>query len=114
MLDVSFAQLNMNNSLYSMLMRIPLCSGHSLCELDDTIYAIGGTNDKSILSDIEALDVHGGTDAFEWTQELSMPSPRTEHAAAVVGGRIWVCGGFDGDEILRCEALRVKRAVQPV
>jgi outer membrane protein assembly factor BamB len=72
-----------------------------LVELDDTIYAIGGTNDKSILSDIEALDVHSGSESAEWTQELSMPSPRTEHAAAVVGGRIWVSGGFDGDEILR-------------
>ncbi len=74
-----------------------------MVELDDTIYAIGGTNDKSILADIEALDVHGGSIGTEWTQELSMPSPRTEHAAAVVGGRIWISGGFDGDEILRFE-----------
>jgi hypothetical protein len=86
-------------------MRFRLCSGHTLVELDNTIYAIGGTNDKSILSDIEALDVHGGTEVAEWTLELGMPSPRTEHAAAVVVGRIWVCGGFDGDEILRCEPL---------
>lgn len=79
-----------------------LCSGHSLLDLDNTIYIIGGTNDKSVLSEVEALDVQSGTRASSWTQELGMLSPRSEHAGATMDGRIWVSGGFDGDDILRC------------
>lgn len=76
-------------------------SGHSLLELDNVIYAIGGTNDKCVLSTVEALDVHPGVSPDHWTQELEMQSPRAEHAAATLGGRIWVTGGFNGEEILR-------------
>ena len=80
-------------------------SGHIILELDSQLYAIGGSNDKTVIADVEALDLHEGVRAEGWTQELCMLSPRTEHAGTVLGGRIWVTGGFDGDEILRFKSL---------
>ena len=38
--------------------------------------------------------------ANAWTQLASMGTARRVHASAVVGGKLYVFGGFDGDEYL--------------
>src|SRR5262249_22186263 len=66
----------------------------SVAALDSRIYVIGGSPASNLfqldVSTVEVLDTTTGT----WSSAPAVPNAREGAAAAVVGGRIYVIGGF--------------------
>jgi len=64
--------------------------------LDGHIFALGGVADGRMLNTFEAFNIENN----EWCSWFHLPpmhTKRMQHAAvAASGGRIFVCGGFDG------------------
>ena len=70
---------------------------HASAVVDDKIYAIGGCPDDTTdthhtLDSVEAYDPQ----ANNWQLVASMPGGRQMHAAAAMGGKIYVSGGSFG------------------
>jgi hypothetical protein len=77
-------------------------AGHALAVVDNIIYVIGGRDGGAPLSGsvtnvVEAYDP--ATDSW-FTGLAPMPTPRSDMTAAVVNGKIYVIGGWDGTNIL--------------
>ncbi|XP_078683433.1 kelch-like protein 24 [Branchiostoma floridae x Branchiostoma belcheri] len=66
---------------------------HKLAVVQGKVYAIGGRDPLSALSQVEIYD----RDQNRWTTGIPLPQPRYHHAAAVLDGRIYVMGGFGAD-----------------
>ncbi|KAI8508797.1 Kelch-like protein 24 [Branchiostoma belcheri] len=66
---------------------------HKLAVVQGKVYAIGGKDDLSVLSEVEIYD----RDQNKWTEGIPLPQPRCHHAAAVLDGKIYVMGGFGAD-----------------
>jgi hypothetical protein len=70
-------------------------AGLGVAVVGDAIYAIGGRSQTSgpcsgePLQDVERYDIASNT----WTTVASLPSPRSDLAAAEIGGKIYVFGG---------------------
>eukprot|EP00656_Telonema_subtile_P005050 TRINITY_DN12295_c0_g1_i2.p1 TRINITY_DN12295_c0_g1~~TRINITY_DN12295_c0_g1_i2.p1 ORF type:complete len:649 (+),score=132.20 TRINITY_DN12295_c0_g1_i2:119-2065(+) len=71
-------------------------SGHAAATIDGVVYVVGGKASKSTLE----FSVHHSMEAFDsaapsagWTSRAPLPQPRTEIAAAVLSGRLYVLGG---------------------
>jgi N-acetylneuraminic acid mutarotase len=68
----------------------------------DYIYAIGGRTDggpfatSAPMAWVEKYDIFNGT----WTTVASLPVGRSDLAAAAVGGKIYIFGGYDGTNVL--------------
>lgn len=78
----------------------PLCA-YALAAYDGDLYLFGGANDGGYLNSVYRLDLE--RDA--WDALTPMPTRRAFAAAAVVGERIYVLGGYDGErELTTCEA----------
>ena len=64
------------------------------------IYAIGGNViinlRPTVLSIVEEYDPATNT----WTRKADMPAPRRSHTTAMVGGKIYVIGGYDDENVL--------------
>jgi N-acetylneuraminic acid mutarotase len=60
-----------------------------------TVYLIGGfwTSDIKASARVEALDIATGA----WRRMKDMPVPLTHAPAALLQGRVWMAGGFEGD-----------------
>ncbi len=43
--------------------------------------------------------------AFDWSTLASLPVPRTDHAVVVLGGIVYVLGGFSGSTLARVDAF---------
>src|SRR5687768_10260139 len=65
----------------------------------------------TLLVAVVAAASSAGAASFQWDARASMPLPRTEVAAAVVGGEIVVVGGFtiDGAASRRADAYSPAR-----
>ncbi len=63
---------------------------HSAVTYNDKIYIIGGIGD-SIMGKVQVYD----TNADSWETKASMPTPRYGLGLAVVGDKIYACGGGD-------------------
>ncbi len=72
-------------------------AGLGIAVQDNTIYAIGGRTGTGgpgsggVLATVEAYDI----DTDTWTPVASLPSARSDLAAATVGGKIYVFGGIN-------------------
>ncbi|TRY82837.1 hypothetical protein DNTS_022053, partial [Danionella cerebrum] len=69
---------------------------HSMATLEDRIYVIGGSDDHE--DNMERFDVLG-VEAFDpqtdqWTKIAPLRYPNSEAAVAVLGGKIYVLGGY--------------------
>ncbi|KAL1463208.1 hypothetical protein WDU94_014983 [Cyamophila willieti] len=58
------------------------------------IYAIGGQDNRSILSSVECFD----PDLQTWREVSPLKGARMGMAAAEVNGKIWIAGGYTGDK----------------
>lgn len=67
---------------------------HQLCALNDMIFAIGGTGTEP-LTDCEVFSIGNCL----WKKAPSLNFARTQAAACVHNGRIYVAGGYDQDSI---------------
>merc|ERR1719203_1934684 len=56
------------------------------------IYVIGGAQNNQALDTVECYD----PEACQWSQLPPMPTPRSDLAATVIGGKLYVMGGYDG------------------
>jgi len=56
------------------------------------IYVIGGAQSNQALNVVECFDPEGN----QWTALAPMPTPRSDLAAAAVGGKLYAIGGYDG------------------
>mmetsp|Transcript_28158 Transcript_28158/g.77741 ORF Transcript_28158/g.77741 Transcript_28158/m.77741 type:complete len:412 (-) Transcript_28158:42-1277(-) len=56
------------------------------------IYIIGGAAANQALDVVERFDPEGS----KWTTLAPMPTPRSDLAAAAVGGKLYAIGGYDG------------------
>jgi len=76
--------------------------GLAACVVDGYIYAIGGRHVGGPFSDatpaawVEKYDIYNGV----WTSVASLPAGRSDLAAAAVGGKIYIFGGYDGTNVL--------------
>ncbi|XP_078683435.1 kelch-like protein 24 [Branchiostoma floridae x Branchiostoma belcheri] len=66
---------------------------HKLAVVQGKVYAIGGKDDLSALSNVEIYDRNQN----RWTEGIPLPQPRYHHATAVLDGKIYVMGGFGAD-----------------
>lgn len=71
-------------------------NGLAVATVGDSLFAIGGRTGPTPLSG-NALDVVEMYDIVNqvWTTVAPLPSPRADLAAAAMGGKIYVFGGFD-------------------
>jgi len=56
------------------------------------IYVIGGAESNQALDAVECFDPQDSS----WSTLASMPTPRSDLAAAAVGGKLYAIGGYDG------------------
>jgi len=56
------------------------------------IYVIGGVQSRQALDVVESFDPESG----KWSDLAPMPTPRSDLAAAVVDGKLYAIGGYDG------------------
>jgi N-acetylneuraminic acid mutarotase len=75
-------------------------SGLAVSVLDDSIYAIGGSDGASRLSSCEVLHVGAHTSHAVWAPVPPMKSGRSGFSTATMDGKLYVVGGFDGSECL--------------
>ena len=79
----------------------PICA-YALAAFEDDLYLFGGANDQGY------LDVGYRFDAAteQWEALPALSSPRAFAAAAVLDGRIYVVGGYDGShELAACQVF---------
>ncbi|XP_068117027.1 kelch-like protein 36 [Hyperolius riggenbachi] len=69
---------------------------HSMCTLDDSIYAIGGSDDNQDSMDrFDILSVECySPQCDQWTRIAPLMQPNSESGVAVWGGRIYILGGY--------------------
>ncbi|BHF65923.1 hypothetical protein SprV_0200893700 [Sparganum proliferum] len=67
---------------------------------EKALYSIGGDNNRTVLETVERLALDKKTNS--WTEVASMLVPRGAPAGDVLGGQIYVCGGYTES---RMEAL---------
>ncbi|VDL98361.1 unnamed protein product [Schistocephalus solidus] len=67
---------------------------------EKALYSIGGDNNRTVLMTVERLALDKKTNS--WTEVASMLVPRGAPAGDVLGGQIYVCGGYTES---RMEAL---------
>ncbi|KAK3872770.1 hypothetical protein Pcinc_022165 [Petrolisthes cinctipes] len=74
----------------------------SLSVLGGRLYAVGGACEAS---EGGAGEEEGPCEAYDpktdvWEVVTGLPGPRAQHGAAAIGGRLYVCGGLEGDRVL--------------
>jgi N-acetylneuraminic acid mutarotase len=65
-------------------------SAHAVVSTGSAIYTLGGSGARGAVTEVERFD---GT---RWTAEARLPVGLNASAAVVLGGKIYVIGGFDG------------------
>ncbi|HET9673163.1 MAG TPA: kelch repeat-containing protein [Gaiellaceae bacterium] len=65
-------------------------SAHAVVSTGDAIYALGGSGARGAVLDVERFD------GRRWTVVTRLPQGLNAPAAVVLGGKIYVIGGFDG------------------
>ncbi|KAM3918504.1 kelch-like protein 36 [Leptodactylus fuscus] len=69
---------------------------HSMCTLDDSIYAIGGSDDN--LESMERFDILAvecySPQCDQWTQVAALLQPNSESGVAVLDNKIYILGGY--------------------
>ncbi|XP_053305081.1 kelch-like protein 36 [Spea bombifrons] len=69
---------------------------HSMCTLDDSIYAIGGSDDN--LESMERFDILSvecySPQCNQWTRISPLLQPNSESGVAVLDGKIYILGGY--------------------
>ena len=67
---------------------------HRLAVIGETIYAIGGSADSTVLSTVEAYDPASNT----WKKKAPMSVPRMHFGMEIIGGKIYVIGGCNSSD----------------
>ncbi|KHJ94481.1 kelch repeat protein [Oesophagostomum dentatum] len=69
---------------------------HGAVVLNDELYVIGGTDGENHYSTVMKMNKFG-----EWTEvaPMDMNQMRSDAAAASAGGKLYVSGGFNGNEV---------------
>lgn len=65
-------------------------SAHAVVSTGSAIYALGGSGPRGAVMDVERFD------GRRWTVETRLPLGLNAPAAVVLGGKLYVIGGFDG------------------
>ncbi|KAM8946136.1 kelch-like protein 36 [Pelodytes ibericus] len=69
---------------------------HSMCTLEDSIYAIGGSDDN--LESMERFDILSvecySPQCNQWTRIAPLLQPNSESGVAILDGRIYILGGY--------------------
>jgi len=65
-------------------------SAHAVASTGSAIYALGGSGSRGAVMDVERFD------GRRWTVETRLPVGLNAPAAVVLGGKLYVIGGFDG------------------
>ncbi|MGH8567672.1 MAG: Kelch repeat-containing protein [Gammaproteobacteria bacterium] len=60
------------------------------------LYYVRGVGVSAQIPRPATIERAGGLRTYTWAVSTAMPTPRTEVAAAVLAGKIYVIGGFDG------------------
>jgi N-acetylneuraminic acid mutarotase len=60
------------------------------------LYYVRGVGIAPVESQPAVIEQGGTAKTYEWVAKAAMPTARSEVAAAAVGGKIYVIGGFDG------------------
>ena len=70
---------------------------HSCASLNSKLYVFGGSNQSSATSTVNTVYVYdpGAQAGHRWSTLTPMPTARTYTAAAVVGSKIYVAGGWN-------------------
>jgi hypothetical protein len=77
-------------------------------QIGDTIYAIGGFDGNNVLNSVEKLK----PGATSWTPVASMSENRRDMAVTVDNGKIYVCGGFNGEkDLATCELIHSQNSI---
>ncbi|MHC4600650.1 MAG: Kelch repeat-containing protein, partial [Planctomycetota bacterium] len=69
------------------------------------LYAIGGSDGTSYTAAVEAFDPSTPAGVGTWSTMMThdIPTPRERHAAVALGGKIYVCGGYNGSYLSTLE-----------
>lgn len=69
---------------------------HSMCTLDECIYAIGGSDDNQ--NSMERFDIHSvecySPQCDQWVRIAPLLQPNSESGVAVLDGKIYILGGY--------------------
>jgi len=81
--------------------------GHSMVEINNVAYVIGGRNQTDYLTEILAFDTTNQSPG-EWIEIGNLISPREGHSSFVRGDFIISCGGQNRAKLLiTCEAINI-------
>ncbi|KAM9302428.1 kelch-like protein 36 isoform 1-T2 [Gastrophryne carolinensis] len=82
---------------------------HSMCTLDDSVYAIGGSDDNQ--ESMERFDILGvecySAQCDQWTRIAPLLQPNSESGVAVFAGKIYVLGGYSWENTAFSRAVQV-------
>ncbi len=72
---------------------VPVSDNYATVAYLGKVYVFGGAISPSIVvNNVQIYDIATDT----WTSGTAMPTPRAAAIAGIIGGKIYVCGGFNG------------------
>ncbi|KAM5137792.1 kelch-like protein 36 [Mantella aurantiaca] len=82
---------------------------HSMCTLDDSIYAIGGSDDNQ--NSMERFDIHSvecySPQCDQWVRVAPLLQPNSESGVAVLDGKIYILGGYSWESTAFSRTVQV-------
>ena len=76
-------------------------SDAGIAVIDKQLYIVGGFNGTTVHSSVEVLEISGDSRPRRWRKIKNMSSPRSGVKAVGFGGKLYVVGGWNGNERLK-------------
>ncbi|NOU30923.1 MAG: hypothetical protein HOO96_23745 [Polyangiaceae bacterium] len=108
--QIRFANLPEGPARWNDLLTLDLCrSGSALAAVGKTVYVVGGRRNagNELLRQVDVLTTNGASTPT-LTNATQLTVPRAHAAAAVIGGRLYVFGGFTSPGLPTADVLSME------